>query len=85
MNAERPDAFAVYGWHMLYVGAFWMLRLKEGAVLMALGDNTRTDDEATRVLEFLRDPAHPDPTIRAFLALKWLQEKRRSEEKLQPS
>jgi hypothetical protein len=81
-----PSSVSVYGWQMLFMGAFFALRLnKHGAMMLELADWTRTDAEAQHVLELLRDGPAVNPIDRIALAMKWLQDQRSKDEDIKPS
>lgn len=82
-DPKVPFAFLSYGWQMQYMGAFVVLRILNGSLLLTLSDLTRTDKEAANVLHMLRD-GKGDPQDRAFRALRWLQDER-TKEKARPS
>jgi hypothetical protein len=77
-DPKEPFAFLQYGWQMQYLGAFVVLRILNGATLLALTDSTRSDKECANVLQMLRD-GKGDPQDRAFRALRWLQDERKKE------
>lgn len=83
LDPKEPRAFLEYGWQMQYMGAFVVLRILNGALLLALADATRSDAEAKNVLLMLRD-GKGDPQDRAFKALRWLQDER-TKETIKPS
>jgi hypothetical protein len=71
-TAEKgsQDAIAAYGYQMMYLGAFAALNIKNGVMLFALVDLTRSDAEAAEVVARLRDAKEGD---RVWPALAYLR------------